>query len=136
MNEAIRRLVEAKGERQMKEGSPPNQIDFDAPATFLKWPSLKGQRREDSDRPYSLLDGTLDECIRQFLAKPTVTRHLYEIHTSAQAPFVGSVVTAANVAELAHLRDFLARASTVLTPDARSTRRARTGRDEQQRTRT
>ena len=66
--------------------------------------------------PYLLIDGTLDECIREFLAKPTVTRHLYEIHTSPQAPMVGEVVSAENVAELAHLRDFLVRAVTALTP--------------------
>jgi hypothetical protein len=100
----------------MSESDPPNQIDFEAPATFRKWPSLNGQRRIDSTGPYSLLDGTLDECIREFLAKPTVTRHLYEIHTSPQAPFVGAVVITENVAELAHLQEFLARAATVLTP--------------------
>ena len=64
-------------------------INVDSPATFRKWPSLNGQRRVDSIGPYLLLDATLDECIREFLAKPTVTRHLYEIHTSPQAPFVG-----------------------------------------------
>ena len=102
----------------MSESDPSNQIDFDAPATFLKWPSLNGQRSVDSNRPYSLLDGTLDECIRQFLAKPNVTRHLYEIHTSPQPPFVSAIVTSENVAELAHLRDFLARATAALTSSA------------------
>jgi hypothetical protein len=92
-----------------------DQIDFNAPATFLKWPSLNGQRRIDSI-PYLLFDGSLDECIREFIAKPTVTRHLYEIHTTPQAPFVKAVVTAENVAELAHLRDFLIRAATALAP--------------------
>ena len=92
-----------------------DQIDFDAPATFLKWPSLNGQRRLNS-HPYLLFDGTLDECIREFIAKPTVTRHLYEVHTPPQPPFVGSIVSAENVAELAHLRDFLVRAATALGP--------------------
>ncbi len=103
-------------ERGLSTSGASDQINFDAPATFLKWPSLGGQRRLDSTGPYSLLDGSLNECIREFLAKPTVTRHLYEIHTSPQVPFVGAVVTAETVAELAHLRDFLARAATVLTP--------------------
>ena len=102
----------------MIETDPSNKIDFDASATFRKWPSLNGQRRIDGTGPYLLLDSTLDECIRQFLAKPTVTRHLYEIHTLPQAPFVGEVVTAENVAELAHLRDFLARAAAALTSPA------------------
>jgi hypothetical protein len=102
----------------MIETDPSNKIDFDAPATFRKWPSLNGQRRNDGTGPYLLLDSTLDECIRQFLAKPTVTRHLYEIHTLPQAPFVGEVVTAENVAELAHLRDFLTRAAAALMSPA------------------
>ena len=102
-------------------------INFDAPATFRKWPSLNGQRRVDSIGPYLLLDGTLDECIRQFLAKPTVTRHLYEIHTSPQAPLVSEVVSAENVAELAYLRDFLVRAETALTPPAAEYRGSESG---------
>jgi hypothetical protein len=93
---------------------PSNQVDFGAPATFRKWPSLNGQRRIDSPAPYLLLDGTLDECIQEFITKPTAARHLYEIHTLPQAPFLGEVVTAENVVELAQLRDFLARAAETL----------------------
>ena len=82
-------------------------INFAARATFWKWPSLNGQRRIDSSGPYLLIDGTLDECIREFLAKPPAARHLYEIHTSPQPPLVDAVVSGEVVAELAHLRDFL-----------------------------
>ena len=82
-------------------------INFDAPATFRKWPSLNGQRRIESAAAYLLLDGTLDECIRHFLAKPPPVRHLYEIHTSPQPPLVDAVVSREIVAELARLRDFL-----------------------------
>src|SRR4029079_3809888 len=35
-------------------------INFDAPATFRKWPSLNGQRRIESAAAYLLVDGTLD----------------------------------------------------------------------------
>ena len=82
-------------------------INFDAPATFRKWPSLNGQRRIESAGAYLLLDGTLDECIRQFLAKPPAVWHLYEIHTAPQAPLVGAILSGEIVAELARLRDFL-----------------------------
>lgn len=99
----------------MTERDLTKQIDFDAPATFLKWPSLNGHRRSNSASPYLLVEGTLDECIRQFLSKPTVTRHLYEIHTAPQTPFMGEVLSAENVAELAHLRDFLRRTDAALT---------------------
>jgi hypothetical protein len=69
-----------------------------------------------------LVDDTLNECVQQFLAKPLHTRHLYEIHTSPQAPFVGAIVSAENLAELAHLRDFLMRAATALAPRDAGTR--------------
>ena len=78
-------------------------INFDAPATFRKWPSLNGQRRPIAP----LHDGALLECIQQFLARPPAVRHLYEIQTSPQPPLVGAVVSGEIVAELAHLRDFL-----------------------------
>ena len=113
--------------RDPSAASTAAHINFDAPATFRKWPSLNGQRRVDSIGPYLLLDGTLDECIRQFLARPTVTRHLYEIHTSPQAPLVSEVVSAENVAELAQLRDFLVRAETALTPPVAENQGAESG---------
>jgi len=103
---ACRSGAEGKGEMSNSDLSA-SGINFDAPATFRKWPSLNGQRRIDSAGPYMLHDGTLLECIQQFLAKPPVVRHLYEIHTSPQPPLVGAVVSGEIVAELAHLRDFL-----------------------------
>jgi hypothetical protein len=84
-----------------------SHINFDAPATFRKWPSLNNQRRTDAVNPYLLVDGTLDECIREFMAKPDPTRHLYEIHTSPQPPLVSAVLSEEIVAELARLQDFL-----------------------------
>ena len=59
--------MQAEGEGEMSDSDPSaSGINFDAPATFRKWPSLNGQRRVDSDGPYLLLDATLDECIREF----------------------------------------------------------------------
>jgi hypothetical protein len=60
------------------------QIDFDVPAVLRKWPSLSGQRLTAGTGPYLLLEGTLDQRIREFVAKPLSMRHLYEIHTAAQ----------------------------------------------------
>jgi len=48
-----------------------NHVDFDAPATLRKWPSIKNERARAADGPYLIVDGTLDDCIRQFMAKPT-----------------------------------------------------------------
>jgi hypothetical protein len=84
-------------------------IDFNAPAILRKWPSLNGERISASlgARPYLVLDGSLDECIRQFLAKPVGQRHLYEIHTAAQTDLVSAVLSAEHIVEIARLRDFL-----------------------------
>jgi hypothetical protein len=85
------------------------QINFDAPASLRKWPSLKNERisAADGGRPYSTLDGSLDDCIRQFMSKPASQRHLYEIHTVPQGELVSAVLSAEQIVELARLRDFL-----------------------------
>jgi len=54
-----------------------------------------------------LVDGTLDDCIREFMAKPAPSRHLYEIHTAPQPPLVADILSGEVVAELARLREFL-----------------------------
>ena len=87
--------------------STDHHVNFDAPATLCKWPSLNNERRTAVSGPYLLVDGTLDECIRAFMAKPASIRHLYEIHTSPQPLFVSAVLSEEIVAELARLRDFL-----------------------------
>ena len=85
------------------------QINFDAPASLRKWPSLKNERISTSwgATPYLIADGTLDECIRKFMAMPVGQHHLYEIHTAPQSDSVSAVLSAAHIVELARLRDFL-----------------------------
>jgi hypothetical protein len=95
------------GPHMTRPASPDVHVNFDAPAILRKWPSLNNQRRTTGIGPYLLFDGTLDECIREFMAKPAPMRHLYEIHTSPQPPLVGAVLSGDIVAELARLRDFL-----------------------------
>jgi hypothetical protein len=85
------------------------QIKFDAPASLRKWPSLKNERISHSwgASPYFVADGTLDECIRQFMAKPASQHHLYEIHTAPQGELITAVLSAEHIFELGRLRDFL-----------------------------
>ena len=83
-----------------------NRINFEAPATLRKWPSLNNERKENA-RPYLIVDGTLGDCIQHFMAKPVSQQHLYEIHTSPQGELVSAVLTARVIPELARLRDFL-----------------------------
>jgi hypothetical protein len=84
-------------------------INFDAPATLRKWPSLNNERISASlgARPYLIIDGTLDQCIQKFMAMPIAQHHLYEIHAAVQSDLVSAVLSAAHIVELARLRDFL-----------------------------
>jgi len=81
-------------------------VNFNAPAVLRKWPSLGNERRAESS-PYLLVDGTLDECLRDLMAKPASVRHLYEIHVGSQLPSATAVLPEALIVELARLRNFL-----------------------------
>lgn len=81
-------------------------INFNAPAVLRKWPSLKSERVSGS-QPYLLVEGTLGECVQQFMTKPTVQRHLYVIYTYPQSDAVTAALSAEQIVELARLRDFL-----------------------------
>jgi hypothetical protein len=85
------------------------EINFDASAVLRKWPSIKNERVSPAEgaRPYLIAEGTLDECIRQFMAKPTSQHHLYEIHTTSQGELIGAVLSGKHITEIARLRDFL-----------------------------
>jgi hypothetical protein len=84
-------------------------IKFDAPAVLRKWPSSKNERVSASPAagPYIVFDGSLDECIREFMSKPASQHHLYEIHTAPQAELITAVLSAEQIVVLARLRDFL-----------------------------
>jgi hypothetical protein len=82
------------------------KINFDAPASLKKWPSVRNARRDDS--PYPNQEGTLIECIEALLSKPASTHPLYEVHTNAQDTWVKAVLSAQHVYELMRLRKLLA----------------------------
>jgi hypothetical protein len=90
-------------------GMSDTRIDFSAPATLRKWPSLNKERVSASlgARPYMIIEGTLDECIQQFMQQPEAQRHLYEIYTEPQSDLVSAILSTDHVVELARLRDFL-----------------------------
>ena len=81
-------------------------VNFAASAELRKWPSLNNERRPDR-RTYTVIAGTLEECVREFMAKPEATRHLYEIHTALQPPLILGVLSTEHILELSRLRDFL-----------------------------
>ena len=82
-------------------------INFDSLATLRKWPSLHNERLQEGRIAYLVFEGTLDECIKEYKAKPESSRHLYEIHTAPQPPLITEVLSGEHVVELARLRDFL-----------------------------
>ena len=85
------------------------QVDFAAPAVLKKWPSKNNERVKDAtwSTPYSVFDGSLEECLTKFLTQPARQRHLYEIHTAPQGELIPAVISSELAAELARLRDFL-----------------------------
>jgi hypothetical protein len=85
------------------------RINFNAPASFRKWPSHSGKRQTRYPDPYLLIDSSLGECIKMFITKRASQLHLYEIHTAPQPPIVSAVIRAEHIEELAKLRElFLA----------------------------
>jgi hypothetical protein len=82
-----------------------DHVDFGAPASLRKWPSLGNQRSVEAVSPYLVLDGTLDKCLRKLMAHAASTRHLYEIHTAPQPPLVEEVMAGDTVVELDRVRD-------------------------------
>ena len=72
--------------------------------SLRKWPSLNKERISNAS-PYSVAEGILDECMRQFT--PISQQHLYEIQTAPQGELVTAVLSAKQIIELARLRDFL-----------------------------
>jgi hypothetical protein len=84
-------------------------IDFHAPAILRKWPSVNSERVSAAlgARPYLIIEGTLDECIRKFMSQPQSQHHLYEIHTAPQSDLLTAILSAQQIVEIARLRDFL-----------------------------
>jgi hypothetical protein len=87
------------------------RVDFHAPATLRKWPSVNKERVSATlgARPYMIIEGTLEECIQKFMLLPKSQDHLYEIHTAPQSDLVSAVLAADHVMELSRLRDLLAK---------------------------
>jgi hypothetical protein len=85
------------------------KVSFAAAASLRKWPSIRGQKLAELryPNPYTLLEGTLGECLREFMRKPPTQRHLHEIHTSPQDPLVSEIVSEGQAVELARLQSFL-----------------------------
>jgi hypothetical protein len=87
-----------------KAGPMGAHVNFDARAVLRKWPSLGNERRATATGPYLVIDSTLDDCLREYVAKPTSARHLYQIHTAPGPPLTNAVLPEGLILELARLR--------------------------------
>ena len=72
-------------------------VNFNTPAVLRKWPSLGNERRPESS-PYLLVEGTLDVCLKDLMAKP-------EIRVVPEIPLCSAVRPEGLIAELARLRN-------------------------------
>ena len=81
------------------------RVNFNTPAVLRKWPSLGNARRLASS-PYLLVEGTLDACLKDLMAKPISARHLYEICVVPEIPLLSAVLPEGLIVELARLRNF------------------------------
>jgi len=86
-----------------------SSINFSARAVLKKYPLLNGQRNPNAQyaESYTIRDGTLDECIQEFMSKPASQHSLYEIRTASQPMLVTEVLSVEQIVELARFRDFL-----------------------------
>jgi hypothetical protein len=82
------------------------RVNFDAKVVLRKWPSIGNERRSAAEGPYFLAESTLEDCLRQLMAKPTSTQHLYEIRTVPQPSLADAVLPRAVILELARIRGF------------------------------
>ena len=106
--EAPQEICEEK-EGEMLSMPDNAEINFDAPAALRKWPSVNKERVSAAlgARPYMIIEGSLDDCIRKFMLQPKSQHHLYEIHTAPHSDLVSAILSADHIVELARLRDFL-----------------------------
>jgi hypothetical protein len=77
-------------------------INFDAPASLRKYPSVNARRNPKAlfANPYLLHLGSLDDCIKEFMSKPASRHTLCEIVTEPQPPLVTAVLGAEHIIEL------------------------------------
>jgi hypothetical protein len=103
------RLSSPPADEAARETAEDTQINFDAAAELRKWPSLRSERLASSRHPsaYFLMDGSLGECVQNFMSKPKSQRHLYEIHTAPQGSLVTAILSSEHIVELNRLREFL-----------------------------
>jgi hypothetical protein len=68
--------------------------------------SLAAERIAGGASSYMIYEGTLGDCVKQFMAKPISQRPLYEIPTERPASLDKTVLEAPEIVEIAGRGDF------------------------------
>jgi hypothetical protein len=82
-------------------------IDYHHLSNLYKRIAVEPVRTGDQVHIDMIFDGTLDECIREFMdAKPISQRPLYEVHTVLQPAIGKEILSAADLLAIASRADF------------------------------
>jgi hypothetical protein len=85
------------------------------PLTFIDYHHLSNlykksavQPAQTGDRLYieMVFDGTLDECVTEFMKQPASQQALYEVHTVLQPALGKELLTATDLLDIASRADF------------------------------
>jgi hypothetical protein len=85
---------------------PRTPIQYDLLSNLYKRSAVEPVRTGDRVGIDMVFDGTLDECIKEFMEKPICQRPLYEVHTVPQAALEKSILSATDLLAIASRADF------------------------------
>ena len=83
-------------------------VQYEYWAVLQKWPTITDGPLEADQliHPAQIHEGTVVACIREFLKAPVSKRGLYELLTEAQPAFQRTVLSAADMLDIASRDDF------------------------------
>lgn len=81
-------------------------IDYHHLSNLYKRSAVQPVRTGDQVHIDMIFDGTLDECVREFMDKPISQRRLYEVHTVLQPALEKELLTAIDLLAIASRTDF------------------------------
>jgi hypothetical protein len=83
-------------------------INYDAPASLHRWNSLEKKRARDAQMygTRQIWDGTLAGCVKQFIAKPSARKPLYDIMVGEEAGVGKTILEPRDIVEIANRSDF------------------------------
>jgi hypothetical protein len=81
-------------------------IDYHQLSNLYKRSHVEPVRTGDRVHIDMIFDGSLDECVREFMDKPINQRPLYEVHTVLQPALEKEILSATDLLAIASRADF------------------------------